>query len=493
MRFILYSIIVILISFNQARAFSKAPRIQSVSSSIKASQEVSALEKLWALPTLEVKAETIKSYKRGNVKVEEIYYQSRTYKDRPVKIFGYFCYPLEAKEKLPAILLSHGGGGSAHLGRSLNWAERGYAVLTIDLPGKGEKRAASRSSGPDLDVPILLRTKPDPSYNYLVHAVAASRNGITYLTQRKEVDAKRIGMVGLSWGGVLTLLTNGQDQRLKTAVNVFGAGYLPEGCTWQTYFEVMSEEELNTWNALIDPKNFLKSQNAPVLFITGTNDHCYYLPTFQKSYQEVAAPKNLLLVPNLRHQFLEDTQRIVWRWLDDQLKYCGSFPVVTLLPAYMKGNKKMILPVKVATHWNRKPKKVILYYTQGQPNRFTRRKWLSLNAFHENGIYFFGIPDALITPEIMFYVNAEDSQGAIASTLIRSVFRVQLEEGEEMFALSSPIDKVNIHARPFQFMGRKVPEDSMVFYSKQDKVYQLVLPKQSSLPQTLYLNGRKSR
>ena len=36
-------------------------------------------------------------------------------------------------------------------------------------------------------------------------------------------------MIGLSWGGVLTILTNGQDERLKAAVNVFGAGYIPEG------------------------------------------------------------------------------------------------------------------------------------------------------------------------------------------------------------------------------------------------------------------------
>jgi hypothetical protein len=54
-----------------------------------------------------------------------------------------------------------------------------------------------------------------------------------------------------------------------------------------------------------------------------------------------------------------------------------------------------------------------------------------------------------------------------------------------MFALSSPIDKVNIHTRPFQFVGRKIPEDALVLYSKPEKVYYLAAPKQSTLPETL--------
>ncbi len=297
---------------------------QVSSSEISSEVGPSPLEQLWSIPTDHVSAHTIRSYTKASIKVEEVYYKSRSYKGKPVKIFGYYCYPTWQRQNLPAILLVHGGGGSAHLERSLSWARRGYAVLTIDLPGKGEMRAASRSTGPNMDVSVLLRTKPDLSYNYLIHAVAATRNGITYLAKRKEVDPERIGMVGLSWGGVITLLTNGQDKRLKTAVNVFGAGYIPEGCTWQTWFdEVLTKEEVDAWSSFIDPKNFLKTQHAPILFITGTNDHCYYLPTFQKSYAEVPVSKKLYLVPNLRHRFLADTQRVVWNWLDNKLKYNG--------------------------------------------------------------------------------------------------------------------------------------------------------------------------
>lgn len=461
MRFILGLITLLAITANQTLAF---PSVE--------------LKNLWDIPLKPVAYETARSYKQDNIKVEEIYYESREYKGKPVRIFGYFCYPINAK-KLPAILLSHGGGGTAHLGRTIAWAKRGYAVLTIDLPGKGDQRSSSRSTGPDMDVPILLRTNPDPSYNYLVHAVAAARNGITFLTQRSEVDPDRIGMVGLSWGGVLTLLTNGQDKRLKTAVNVFGAGYIPEGCTWQNRFNLKSKEDLNRWYSFIDPKNFLKTQHAPILFITGTNDHCYYLPTFQKSFAEVTVDKKLLLIPNLRHRFLPYMQRIVWNWLDSKLKHKGSFPEIALLPIFEKGNDKLVVPIIATAHSH--ITKATLYYTKGEPSRWTKRQWESIDGYYEDGIYYFGIPEALLSPEIMFYVSVKDNHGSAVSTPIRSIFKVRLNEENETYAISSPIKKINIHERPLHLLGfLKNLEFSRIFFSKESKTYHLIQPKKGS-------------
>ena len=430
------------------------------------------LKELWDIPLDPVEYKVIRSYKQGSIKVEEIYYQSRPYKGKPVRIFGYFCYPVNV-EKLPAILISHGGGGTAHLGRSVTWAKRGYAVLTIDLPGKGEQRAGSRSTGPDMDVPTLLRTTPDPSYNYLVHAVAAARNGITFLTQRSEVDPERIGMVGLSWGGVITLLTNGQDKRLKTAVNVFGAGYIPEASTWQLRFDMMTKEELNDWYAYIDPKNFLKTQHAPIFFITGTNDHCYYLPTFQKSYDEVLVSKKLLLIPNLRHRFLPYTQSIVWNWLDNELKDKGSFPQIIPVSIFKKGENKLI--VSIMAFADGKVSKATLHYTEGQPSRWTKRVWKGIDAYYEDGVYYFGIPTSLIQPDMMFFVNVKDNRGSTVSTPIRSIFKVKLDEGKETYAVSPPIKKINIQARPLQLLGfLKKLVSPRIFFSKKSKTYHLI-------------------
>ncbi len=431
------------------------------------------LKELWDIPLVNVKYNVAKSYKQGSIQVEELYYQSREYNGKPVKIFGYFCYPAGARERLPAILLSHGGGGTAHLGRTLDWAKHGYAVLTIDLPGRGEQRANSRSSGPDMDVGQLLRTNPDPGHNYLVHAVAAARNGITFLTCRKEVDPARIAMVGLSWGGVITLLTNGQDRRLKTAVNVFGAGYIPEGCTWQKRFNLKSAQELEEWYACIDPKNFLKTQHAPILFITGTNDHCYYLPTFQKSYEEVIVPKKLVLIPNLRHRFLPYMQSIVLNWLDNKLKNKGSFPKVKILPIFKKGNEKIIVPVIASARG--KVKKVTLHYARGKPGGWTIKKWSDMDSYYEDGVHYFGIPVSYIDPEMMFFVTARDNHDCAASSPIRSILRVKVFNQKETFAMSSPIKKINKHELPLQIIGFDyLSRVTQLYYSKINRTYHVV-------------------
>jgi cephalosporin-C deacetylase-like acetyl esterase len=434
------------------------------------------MRQLWDVPTAEVQAETVKRYDLGRVRVEEIYYQSRSFKRKPVRIFGYFAYPRAHAGKLPAILLSHGGGGTASQAKAVAWAKHGYAVLAIDLPGKGEKRASSRSTGPDMDVPILLRTQPDPSYNYLVHAVAAARNGITYLTQRPEVDPDRIGMIGLSWGGVLTLLTNGQDCRLKAAVDVFGAGYIAEGCTWEDRFGSMPLIDKDRWNNFIDPKNFLATQHAPILFITGTNDHCYYLPTFQKSYAQVNVEKNYWLIPNLRHRFLDSAEGPALTWLDQKLKRslaAALFPQIKELPAFQKDVDKIIIPVRAFV--NDKVKSARLYYTTGGPLQWTAKKWLEVTPYLEAGVYYFGLPARSLQPEVLYYVNVKDNQGGAASSLVKSLFKVKLMDGTETYAVSSSIHKIFCHEKPITLLNGASAADANFCFSPADNLYDLFL------------------
>ena len=429
------------------------------------------LQKLWDVPTNEVNARTVKVYDEGSIRVEKVYYFSRPFTGAPTKIFGYYTYPTRRSGKLPAILLSHGGGGTASLERAVSWSKRGYAVLAIDLPGKGENRERSRSTGPDMDVPNLLLTRPDPSYNYLVHAVAAARYGINYLSQRNEVDPERIGMIGLSWGGVITLLTNGQDKRLKAAVNVFGAGYIPEACTWQDYFNGMSTEEMKTWDACLDPKNFLASQNAPILFITGTNDHCYYLPTFQKSYEEVRAEKNIYLIPNLKHKFMAAAQFPALTWLDQKLKNPGIFPKITLLGPFQKGADKIIVSARAEVH--SEVKNIRLYYSAGGPQRWTTKEWLEIAPYYEDGVYYFALAAAAIKPEVLYFVSVKDDHGGVSSSLVHSLFAVRLKDGTKTFAVSAPIKKVFQHDRPIKLLNGMAGEEFRFQFSKKDQRYQI--------------------
>ena len=64
------------------------------------------------------------------------------------------------------------------------------------------------------------------------HAVAAVIRGHSLLLAQKEVDPQRIGLTGISWGGYLTCIVAGLDDRLKVAVPVYGCGFLHENSCW---------------------------------------------------------------------------------------------------------------------------------------------------------------------------------------------------------------------------------------------------------------------
>ncbi len=452
-------------------------------------------KELWRLTSPEAAPRIGRSYVQGSVKVREIYYPSRSYKGKPSIIFGYYCVPLFLKERLPAILISHGGGGGASLPTGLRWAKYGYANLIIDLPGKGKQRGGSRSTGPDMDVESLLYTGQELENNYLFHSVAAIRHGIGFLANQPEVDPDRLGMIGLSWGGVNSILTNGQEPRLKAVVNVFGAGFIPEGCTWMDQFTRKLPDELKRWNAFLDPSRFLATQHAPILFITGTNDHCYYLPTFQKSFLKINGEKQLYLIPNLRHQFYQRDEAVALAWLDGKLKKKGIFPEVTILPFYQKPANFMVskeltapevrlarapdhLIVPVMVDSVADIKNLRLYYSQGGPNQWTIKKWQSLAADRDENGYYFKVPHRLIDPEILFFASITNVENRTTSTLVRSLFKMTMENGEQSYAVSPPITRTFKHDLPMIMLnGEKIRSNEYLVYSPKSKSYLLLSKK----------------
>ena len=64
------------------------------------------------------------------------------------------------------------------------------------------------------------------------HAVSAVVLAHSLLRSYPEVDASRIGVTGISWGGYLTCIVAGIDDRLKCAVPVYGCGFLGDNSAW---------------------------------------------------------------------------------------------------------------------------------------------------------------------------------------------------------------------------------------------------------------------
>jgi dienelactone hydrolase len=155
---------------------------------------------------------------------------------------------------------------------ALQCVRRGYLVMAPDLRCFGER----------------LDWNPEDHYacdTNLVHAVMAGWNPLAQnvwdlarcldvLSAHPLVDPARIGMIGLSYGGTVTLFTAAFDERVAAAVvsGYFSSWHESHKMPWnmcgsQVLFGMLGRLEHEDLGALIAPR--------PLLIETGTEDYLF--------------------------------------------------------------------------------------------------------------------------------------------------------------------------------------------------------------------------
>lgn len=241
--------------------------------------------------------------------VKALYFESVPYQGKPTRVFAYYGAP--SGKKLPAMVLVHGGGGTAFAEWVRMWNRRGYAAIAMDtcgnLPDKAEAPAKwtpvkkrHEFGGPagwgdfaHVDAPLT------DQWSY--HAVAAVVLAHSLVRSFAEVDPKRIGLTGISWGGYLTSIVAGVDQRFRFAAPVYGCGFLGEDSAWLKDFEQLGPERAARWLSFWDPSVYLPSARMPMLWVTGTNDFAYPFSSLQKSYRLPRGKRTLAIRVRMNH------------------------------------------------------------------------------------------------------------------------------------------------------------------------------------------------
>jgi dienelactone hydrolase len=221
--------------------------------------------------------------------VQEVYYTGEPFQGKPTRVFAYLGRPTSGKGPFPAMLLVHGGGGKAFKEWAEYWAKRGYVALAMDTAGNGPNGRLA-DGGPDQNDDVKFREFEENEARdmWTYHPVAAVIRGHSLLASLPEVDAHRIGITGISWGGYLTCLVAGLDDRLKVAVPVYGCGFLGDNSVWKSSrLDNKSTTSRERWLRLFDPGQYLDGTECPILFLNGSNDFAYPLDSYQKSYQRV--------------------------------------------------------------------------------------------------------------------------------------------------------------------------------------------------------------
>lgn len=264
------------------------------------------------LQTLQTPPETFPAEGIVAEGVKSFFYSGVPYKGKPTRVFAYYGVPRPAPDqektsaKYPAMVLIHGGGGTAFDRWVKVWTDRGYAAIAMDVCGcipvgtygNWQRHELGGPAGWDASFGQLGDAIED---QWPFHAVSAVMLGHSLIRSFPEVDQDRIGVTGISWGGYLTCLVAGVDHRFQLAAPVYGCGYLGENSAWLPQFEKLGPEKAGIWLRQWDPSGYLPHVKAPMLWVNGTNDFAYPTDSWQKSYRLPKSPRTLCLRVRMPH------------------------------------------------------------------------------------------------------------------------------------------------------------------------------------------------
>ncbi len=240
--------------------------------------------------------------------LQALFFESVPFKGKPTRVFAWLGLPEGAKadKPVPGVVLVHGGGGTAFARWVRWWNQRGYAAIAMDTCGA--MPIAETGMLGSADWPRHSYSGPygwgsweqgdwEPQDQWCYHAPAAVIKAHSLLASLPEVDAGRIGLTGISWGGYLTCMVSGLDPRFKAAAPVYGCGYVSDESTWTEdgSFDKLSDAQTAFWRDNFDPARVLHRANLPMLWLNGTNDFAYRPSSWQKSIDTAPGPHQLCM------------------------------------------------------------------------------------------------------------------------------------------------------------------------------------------------------
>jgi dienelactone hydrolase len=219
------------------------------------------------------------------ITLSEVYFAAEPYLDKPSRAFGYYARPDHLFEpNMPAMLLIHGGGGTAEAQWAIDWAGRGYAALAIDLYGQGLDRQKLPDGGPDWSNDFASFRLDHGLHNtWIHHALANCLRALSLLAVLPDVDPDRLGVTGVSWGGMFCASVMCLHDRVKVGIPVFGAGFNPRMARASFIDDHAGEVLRQTY----DPSNFFDRCRAQVLWVATATDRGATLEELLKSHRAV--------------------------------------------------------------------------------------------------------------------------------------------------------------------------------------------------------------
>ena len=357
-----------------------------------------ATDSPWDVPALKA-ARVEPAWGATTGRVREVYYPGEPLAGRSTRVFGYYAKP-DGDGPFPAVLLVHGGGGKALPKWAEHWAARGDCALAMDLAGHGPAGPlADGGPGQGDDIKFQEFDGKTARDMWTYHGVAAVVRAHNLLRTLPEVDKDRVAVTGISWGGYLTCIIAGVDDRLKAAVPVYGCGFLHENSAWKPRLDGFHATRRDRWVNTFDPSRYLGSVKCPILFLNGTNDFAYPLDSYQKSYSLVKAPRTVSVRVRLPHGHIW-TFGEVDAFIGSHLKKGDPLPTVG---AMVRDGEVVSVPVE-----SRVMLKAGQLHYAAATGAWQKREWKTLPAAVRDGRVSARLP---AERPLVYYLAVTDDRG----------------------------------------------------------------------------------
>ena len=254
---------------------------------------------------------------KAGIQVHDISYAS----PKGGRVSAYLVVP-PGKGKFAGIIFMHARPGSRanFLDEALSYARMGAVSLLIDAPF-----SRAGESKRDFDPTV---THPDIDRDIYIQTVVDLRRGVDLMFARRDIDRKRVGFVGHSFGAHTGVLLASVEKRIKAYVIMAGAPSLTEFLRTSTIPGIVEvrnsltksqQENYFTTLATIDPINYVPHVAPSALFFQFGKRDTY--PTEQSAvqYSQAASDPKSVKWYDAGHALNDDARHDRALWLAKQI------------------------------------------------------------------------------------------------------------------------------------------------------------------------------
>jgi cephalosporin-C deacetylase len=248
------------------------------------------------------------------------------------RIHAKLLRPTNAPAPHPALIMFHGyGANSGGWVEKLSYVAQGFTVVALDVRGQGgSSQDVGGTTGRTASGHFIrgIDDGPDKMLFRQVFLDCAQLAGL--VLEMPEVDAGRVGAMGGSQGGALTIACAALEPRIKRAAPWFP--FLSDyKRIWEMDLAVAAYQEIRDYFRTFDPRHeredeiwtrlgyvdiqFLAPRiHAEVLMAVGLMDTVCPPSTQFAAYNKITSQKSLLLYPDFGHEDLPGANDAVFEF-----------------------------------------------------------------------------------------------------------------------------------------------------------------------------------